>query len=63
LLASGRQTLVELIAMSNQPETKSGHFHAVRFYKDAAVEDANIDEMCRHHTHVVKETGTPAPVN
>ena len=49
--------------MSNQPETKSGRFHAVRFYKDAAVEDVNVDEICRHHTHVVTETGTPAPVN
>ena len=49
--------------MSNQLETKSGHFHAVRFYKDAAVEDVNVDEISRHHTHVVTETDTPAPVN
>jgi hypothetical protein len=49
--------------MSNQSKTKSGHSHAVRFYKDAAVEDANVDEICRPHTHVVKETGEPAPLN
>ena len=49
--------------MSDQSEATSGHFHAVRFYKDAAVEDVNADEICRHHTHVVTETGKPAPVN
>jgi hypothetical protein len=49
--------------MSDPSERTSGHSDAVRFYKDAAVEDVNVDEICRHHTHVVTETGTPAPVN
>jgi hypothetical protein len=33
------------------------------FYKDAAVEDANADEISRHHTHVITETGGSASVN
>jgi hypothetical protein len=33
------------------------------FYKDAAVDDANIDEISRHHTHVVEDTPEAAHVN
>ena len=33
------------------------------FYKDATSEDADLDRIRRHHTHIVLETGEAARVN
>jgi hypothetical protein len=33
------------------------------FYKHATSEDTDVDRICRHHTHVVSETGEAARVD